>query len=269
MILYVGGKCLPGGLTGPVCCSAAYHPPRWPAADAAGVHLLLDSGAYTDRMTRLSMRGALLRQFAWENEATRRWGVQVQAEALASYDRLMSHDGDPDAARRVEETVWAARYLASQRRWLGSRRLVLAVQGSSVRQYLDCTRRVLQVARGEDWVGLGGWCVVGRQQGLLGPFAATMAAVLPVIAAAGISRVHLFGVLWLPALGHLQWLCDRYGLEVSTDSSSLVLAYFGRRNSSVARAPTWQENVAWWRSELANLRGAPEYGPYPRSRTYR
>jgi hypothetical protein len=72
---------------------------------------------------------------------------------------------------------------------------------------------------------------------------------------AGVRRVHIFGVLYLPALGGLLWLADQYGLEVSTDSTAPMLACaFKNRKKSGARAEYWRDNVAWSKAALGNLR---------------
>jgi hypothetical protein len=121
------------------------------------------------------------------------------------------------------------------------------------------------VAAPGDWIGLGGWCVLGRWRRQWAPaFWATLRTCLPPIASAGVRRVHLFGVLWPPALGGLLWLADRHGLAVSTDSSAPLLATTRRDPRKAGlRAATWRGNVAWWRQALAALRGSPHYRAPP------
>jgi len=282
--LYVGGhgtniKGDPLALHGERCFSAAHRPFGGVGTrlhgrlDPARVIGLLDSGAFTDPPAqRLTPAAALARQLAWERRASERWEWDWQAQALASYDRLI--DEKWHGARRVKErwsvteaeaavteTIAAARYLASQRAALAPRRLVLSLQGVDAVQYAECAAEVLRVATPTDWIGLGGWCILGRwQRRWLPTFWQTIARVLPQIAAAGIRHLHLFGCLWFPAVGGLLWLADHYGLTVSADSARPVLdaARTDGRKAGV-HGETWRESVTWWRTACASLRETPHY----------
>jgi hypothetical protein len=55
-------------------------------------------------------------------------------------------------------------------------------------------------------------------------FRRTVEEVVPRVAAAGLSRVHVFGVLYLPALTYLADVARECRVQVSTDSSGPVLA---------------------------------------------
>ena len=147
-----------------------------------------------------------------------------------------------------------------------SRRLVLACQGVDAAQYRECIAEVLRVAAPADWIGLGGWCILGRYRHRWAPaFWETLRAGLPPIARAGVRRVHLFGVLWPPALGVLLCLADRHALAVSTDSGApLLAATWPDPKRAGVRAATYRGNVAWWRKSLATLRGSPHYRAPPR-----
>jgi hypothetical protein len=260
-------------LTGLRCFSGAYGPKsRFTAAEAARVVGLLDSGAFSDPPERrLDPAAALARQLRWEREAERFWGRPWRAEALVSYDLLIDEVWTgrtrrkrrwtvAQADRAVRVTVEAAAYLSSRRRDLAPRSLVLACQGVDAVQYAECVRGVLPHARPGDWLGLGGWCVLGWFRTWLPEFWRTLRAALPMTAAAGLSRVHVFGVLYRPALGGLLWLADRHGLAVSTDSSGPVLqtTWKDQKRAGSAR-PTWEENVVYWREALAGLRASEWY----------
>jgi len=235
---------------------------------------LLDSGAFSDSPDeRLTPESALGRQLAWERTASDRWGASVRADLLVSYDLLIDEvwiGGERlkrrwtrlEAERAVSETVAAARYLARQRPRLSPRQLVLACQGVDASQYEDCVVEVLKVARPDDVIGLGGWCILGRFTTWMPVFVETLRRILPRISAAGLTRVHIFGVLFEPALGALLYLADNYGLLVSTDSSAPVLACSrGDSKKAGVRAPSgyWRDNVAWWVSHLSRLRSSPWY----------
>lgn len=279
--LYVGGHAArvqgeAQDLAGYRCFSAAHRPQRV-AQDTAATVGLLDSGAFSDPpQRRLTPALALERQLEWEQRATRAWGAAWQAHAIVSYDRLIDETWTPagrvkrrwlvgDAESAVEETVAAAAYLAEQRERLRPRTLVLACQGVDPIQYRMCVERVLEAAEPEDWIGLGGWCILGRCTRWLPAFWATLRAVLPLVRAAGVRHVHLFGVLWQRALGGLVWLADREGLTVSTDSSAPLLACT-RPNPWKAgvRSAYWRDNVRWWQAALAGLRSSAWYREPPR-----
>lgn len=277
--LYLGGHAgtirgEPVDLGGNRCFTPVHAPP--PHANPCGLAYLLDSGAFSDPPdARLTPQAALERQLAWEDWAARVWGARVAAEALVSYDRLIDEvwvDGvrakrrwrEAEAWAAVEETVRAAEYLASQRRALAPRALVLSLQGVTAEQYLACAEAVLAVAQPGDWIGLGGWCILGRCHSWLPEWFRTIRLVLPRVAHRGIRRVHVFGVLYLPALGPLVWLADQLGLTVSTDSTAPLLAAAGQNlTKGGARRPYWRDNVRWWVETLANLRQTAYYRPPP------
>ena len=262
-------------LAGYRCFTAAQKPERT-GFDPADVIALLDSGAFSDPLDRrLTPGGALARQLAWEERASARWGGPFRAHALVSYDLLIDETWTDEGRQKrrwslgeaewaVHQTIEAAHYLASQRTRLWPRRLVLSCQGVDPLQYLACAEAILQVATPDDWVGLGGWCIIGRHKRLLPALWTTLRLVLPRVAAAGVGHVHLFGVLWQPALGGLVWLADQLGLTVSSDSTAPVLACtWKNQRKSGARCAYWRDNVAWWQRTLANLRASEWYREPP------
>lgn len=284
--LYVGGYSATiqgerARLAGYRCFSAVHRLRDW--EPLSNVSALLDSGAFSDPPeNRLSPAGALDRQLCWERQARNECGaIGWRAEAIVSYDRLIDEVWAggirhkqrwtvkaADAA--VEETVEAARYLAARRRDLEPRRLVLSCQGVEAAQYFGCVQEVLQVATPNDWIGFGGWCILGRWKSWLHEFFRTIHLCLPEIAAAHIGRVHLFGCIWPPALGGLLWLADQYGITVSTDSAAPLLACAWKNSKKAgARCDNWRANVNWWQNTLLNLRDSPYYHepPNPKKHT--
>lgn len=263
-------------LAGDRCFSAALRPYH---ADFNLSQLIgiLDSGAFSDRQKiRLTATEALRRQLAFEQKASKIWGGPWQALALVSYDHLIDEVwvygqrqekrwSIAAAERAVETTIQAAAYLTSQRQALAPRRLILACQGIDAQQYEDCVAEILKVAQPQDWIGLGGWAMMGRFTSWLPEFWAACYQVIPRIAAAGIQQVHIFGVLYLPALGGLLWLCDRYGLNLSTDSTRPILeSSWSDSKKAGQHFPYWRDNVAWWKSTLASLRQSRYYTAPPR-----
>jgi hypothetical protein len=216
-----------------------------------GVHVLQDSGAFNDacllfrgqdrhlpmmKQSRLTFKEALKRQ---EQHATT-FDYIGQIEARASYDVLIdetwSEDAsgllvrqkkrwsETDADLAVEETVAAAAYLHRHRNGLPC---ILSAQGVSPHQYLQCVERIMPYVRTGDIVGLGGWCILGRDHSLLPAFRETMRLVIPFLKREGIRRVHIWGVCFAEPLGELLWQCDHdaegnpdpdHCISLSTDS---------------------------------------------------
>lgn len=242
---------------------------------------IIDSGAFTDPWaSRLTSEQALTRQLAWETEAGQRWGYPWQAYALVSYDLLIDEvwaGGEKikrrwsikDAEKAVKETVAAAQYLASQRENLSPRRLILSAQGVDAIQYRECMAEVLSVATPADIIGFGGWCILGRMTSWLPEFWRTLRLTFPMIAGAGIKDVHIFGVLYQPALGGMLWLADQYGLSISTDSTAPIKACMvttdrARKKAGVrVESGYWRDNANWWIESLANLRQSEYYKAPP------
>lgn len=283
--LFVGGH--PGtvqgdreNLTGDRMFTAS-RPPQLAAFPClADLNAYLDSGAFSDPPERrLTPEGALDRQLAWEYKASEKWGSHWQASGLVSYDLLIDEvwaNGKrhkrrwsiKDADRAVTETIDAARYLAGQRDRLSPRRLILSAQGVDAIQYRECIQEVLAIAQPGDIIGFGGWCILGRFKSWLPEFWRTLQATLPLVAANGNQDIHIFGVLYQPALGGLLWLADRYGLSVSTDSSAPIKSAActspeSRRKAGVRAEGHWHNNVEWWRNSLATLHGSEWYREPP------
>lgn len=274
--LFVGGQ---GGtiqgerddLDGNRCFSAAHRPHKG-EYDCSQLNVLLDSGAFTDPWEqRLTPELALERQLDWEAKASQKWSQTLQAHALVSYDFLIDEvwvGGHrykerwtvQKADQAVASTIEAATYLANQRQRLSPRALVLACQGVDAMQYEDCVTEVLKAAQPQDWIGLGGWCILGLYKSWLPEFWSTCYRILPRIASVGVKHIHIFGVLYLPALGGLLWLADQYGLSVSTDSTRPLLeATWPDKQKAGCRCDYWRDNVAWWKETLTHLRGSTWY----------
>jgi hypothetical protein len=258
MKFYVGCTHVIPGDDGPVCCSAAY----WPRGRKRPPETLLDSGAYTDsKGRRLSFPRALERQLLWEERARRAWDEpSFQATAFVSYDRLINHQDPSDSDLSVTETVEAARYLNSQRERLAPRALVMACQGHTPEQYESCTRQVLDHCRPGDWLGLGGWCIIGRYKRRFDELRQVFRKVIPLARERGLTRAHLFGVMWESALALFQYHSDQAGIEPSTDSSA-PLFYARMRTSWGCAQPNWPTAIATWRRRLSLLRQHYDYQP--------
>lgn len=206
-----------------------------PTAVPQGTMVLQDSGAFSDSWnSRLSCQDALARQLSHAVE----FGYIGQVEAVCSYDLLIDEKWSVDGTRHkqrwseleaenaVQITIAAAKYLSEQRSILPGVP-VLNCQGVTPQQYLRCAAHVIDTMESGDWLGLGGWCVLGIFQkvaALQECFRQTINRVMPYAAKRGVRRAHIFGVIYPDALGKLLHIADEYGIAVSTDSMSPGLA---------------------------------------------
>ncbi|HVB20398.1 MAG TPA: hypothetical protein VNG51_00445 [Ktedonobacteraceae bacterium] len=247
-----------------------------------GVQVMQDSGAFSDGPgQRLSCEAALERQRLHAET----YGYASQITHRASYDVLIDekwHEGrrykarwtEQDADEAVDATVQAATYLAYHRDNVG---LVLSAQGVSARQYLRCVERIVPLLGPQDMVGLGGWCITGKRPAQVMPvFRETLQAVIPFLGKEGVKRVHIWGVCYARALGELLWLCDEYGITLSTDSSGPsvrpsmgVWGYAEWRDTTYRQPPVAirglerARHVQATRSWLAHFRDTIHYHPPP------
>lgn len=187
-----------------------------------GTLVLQDSGAFSDGPGhRLDFESAHERQIAH----ARRYRYDDKIEAMASYDLLIDekwHDGmrsksrwgEAEAWEAVDETVAAAEYI-SRRKELP---IVYSAQGVSLQQYKQCVLDISKFFKDDDILGLGGWCIIGIRKSLIEPFKEIVSEVIP-IASGFTDRIHIWGVMYAPALGFLLSACDSYGIKLSTDSS--------------------------------------------------
>jgi len=87
--------------------------------------------------------------------------------------------------------------------------------------------------------------------------------VIPLIAEAGIKHVHLYGVLWEPAIAPFAWMCHCYGLSCSTDSKQPITACRStctmQRQKAGGRHSYWRDNAAWWQDFMLNISHSKHY----------
>lgn len=278
---FVGGlsKKIHGELvrvTGNVMFSAHFHPARdgLNGQDLSKINLFLDSGAFQ----RFKDNQRISNEESLELQLLREHQLSTVAYALASNDRLIDEKeifGKKTKQRwtleegwlAVKQTVAAAEYLAAQRQFLKGRICVLGCQGVDAAQYATCVQEVLQVATSEDWLGLGGWCILGKQQKWMPTFRQTLIKIFPLIAKSPVKHIHIYGVMFEPALGNLLWMCDRYGLTCSTDSkkplSDCRWKTPEQRKKAGARFDNYKDNLNYWKDNLFNFRLTPYYqSPY-------
>lgn len=268
-------------VSGDILQSAFYEPSKHGLThlDMSRVNLFLDSGAFQ----RFKDSQQVSHGYVLDLQLHRERQLNTVACALASNDRLIDEKdvagvkvkqrwSVDDGWQAVRVTIDGAHYLASQRGNLGDRTLVLGCQGVNASQYATCVREVLAAATAKDWIGLGGWCILGKQQRWMPTFRETILQVIPLVAASPVRHVHIYGVLFEPALGNLLWLCDHYELTCSTDSkkplSDCRWKTPEQRIQAGARQHYYRDNVQFWRDHLEQFRQTPFYrSPYCGSTT--
>ncbi len=225
----------PVDVGGYACISPVYGKKgKWQSrvSVSADCRVFQDSGAFSDNIAhRLTFPEAMERQ----NAHALKWGYADCIEAQASYDLLIDETWTgqlrhkrrwsvADAESAVDITVAAAKWISDHRHLTSTPRLILSAQGVDAPQYLRCAERVMPYMREGDVFGLGGWCIIGMMSAVMMPtFNDTLLSVIPFLAREGVKRVHIWGVLYAPALGRLLAMCDKYGLEVSTDSAGPIV----------------------------------------------
>lgn len=255
--------------------------------------VLQDSGAFSDGpRLRLSFEEALERQlqhaesFGYLDTDRKVVGYARQITHRASYDLLIDEKWEGgvrhkarwtegDAEDAVRNTVEAARYLSQNRRGLHA---VLSAQGVSPKQYLRCAEQIVPLLEPGDFFGLGGWCITGKFPAQMLPvFRETMHLVIPFLGREGVQHVHIWGVIFAKALGELLYLCDEYGIHLSTDSVGPSVrpclgkwGYAEWHDKAYRNAPTESRglerarHVQITRDWLDSFRGTKHYRPTPK-----
>jgi hypothetical protein len=242
--------------------------------------VIQDSGAFQDSWsTRLTFEAALERQI----KHAAKYNYAGNIDYRVSYDLLIDEcwnaDGErskrrwtvTEAHEAVKVTIAAAEYLAVNRHGLN---LILSAQGVDAKQYMDCVIPVIGcMDTTRDSLGLGGWCIIGtRPKQMMPVFRETIASVIPCAAKRGVQKVHIFGVIYPPALGELLWMANEHGITVSTDSTSPAnhpfrgqWGYGSWRDNSYQRAHVdlrgaeRARHVSLTRAYLTQLENEPEY----------
>lgn len=191
--------------------------------------VIVDSGAFSDNISeRLSFEDALKRQIMHINK----YNYWYKVHKLAAYDILIDekwHNGkrtkqrwsEEGAVFAVNETVNASKYLNEKRYAIPNEAgIIMSLQGVSVKQYIDCANKTIPYFNVDtDWIGLGGWCIVGKMRKRMLPvFVETMRELIPMLSENKVKHAHIWGVIFPEALGYLLYLCNQHNIELSTDS---------------------------------------------------
>lgn len=197
-------------------------------------------------------------QFYWHFNVVASYDLLID-EVWVEGVRVKRRWSVSDANEAIDCTVEAARFLVANRDILSPRILLLGCQGVNASQYKECVLRILEVATPQDWIGLGGWCILGKEgfKHYLFEFYKVLNECLPLIAQRGVKHVHLFGVRYEPAVAPMQFVCDRLGLSCSTDNARFLIDCRSSNpkqlKKSGAKRFYWRDNVKWWEEHLSNL----------------
>ena len=89
---------------------------------------------------------------------------------------------------------------------------------------MGCVEKVLECAKEEDVIGLGGFCIISHQRKYENQFYQVIDKVFPMVAGKGIKRVHIFGVGIMRVLINAENLARKYGIELSYDTSAYTFS---------------------------------------------
>lgn len=170
------------------------------------VNVLMDSGAFQDRTTRVSFQEALERQLALERK------VGVISERIVAYDLI----GDPDVTHQANV------FLNSKRDELEPRQLVFMVQGKDFEECKQCFDNLYPMLKWCDCVGIGGVALSGTRKAVRGKLVQIFEYIAPSIAYLGASDIHVFGVGSIKILDALCAINAKHGdaIDISCDTSS-------------------------------------------------
>ena len=245
------------------------------------VKVMQDSGAFSDdRTNRIPFQEAYDRQM--KHAETCHYASQVIYRA--SYDYRIGEawtDGNftirawsaEECDKAVDETIRAAEFAADHRDEIAGK--VMSAQGADLEQYFHCARQVIPTMNmAKDKLGFGGYCTIGIRKSQMITFQDVCRVVVPYCAQQGVKWIHLWGVIYAHALGELLWMCDKYGIRLSTDSSGIVwgLAFgagiiaahkiqgkTGERPGDKPGFPYTREQVASGEAQVINVGRVREY----------
>lgn len=141
-------------------------------------------------------------------------------EAVVNGKKVKVRGTHETAAQAVKRTLEAAHYYATQRERIGKARIAWVGQGIDPEQYAACVAAQLEYMQSHDVFGFGGFCIIGRMPTRMMPvFAATLERIVPMVRETGVTRFHLLGVMYPPAVRLALDCAARYGCEVATDGS--------------------------------------------------
>lgn len=169
------------------------------------VKILMDSGAFQDRIKRRSFEEALERQLKFEKK------LGLISDKIVAYDLIDD----------VEQTVAANIFLSQHRESLKPRTLVLMLQGKSREDYIRCFELMRPLLHEEDCIGFGGFAKSSNDWSNYTKLLHALADLLPEIRKTSVKKLHFFGIAKPKTLKLISDATKDF--EVSFDSSALEL----------------------------------------------
>lgn len=208
-----------------------------------------DSGGFQDvGKTRLTPKQALIRQWTHRNRI--RDVLQLpywDFTAVSIYDQMAGVDeaiingrkvkirGTEESAQyAIEETLRSANFYAKNRHIFNSS-LIFIGQGINPDQYVNaCVIPMFDLFNNRDWLGLGGFCIIGRISSLKSVFYETLVRLIPLAKAKNIKRIHIFGVCVTDVIREVTRLARIHQIHISSDGCTPEIngASFGKAFNS-------------------------------------
>lgn len=227
--------------------------PKYPAFDiTSAIDVDIDSGAFQELKNRKTLHAALKRQILFKRRLDL---TNVKRCVCFTYDQMKGVDEQIINGRKVKlrgthetsqpaiaATLHAARY------WNANRAAIkgpigFVCQGIDPDQYInDCALPMLEMFQPGDVFGFGGFCIIGRIPSLKPLFVETFSRMMEILYSKGVEYAHIMGVCVADMIGFATLEASKYGIIVSTDSSSpeVNAAAFGKRFINECWTPVYQ-----------------------------
>ncbi len=229
--------------------------PKYPAYNIVGaLDVDIDSGAFQELKNRKPLGVALKRQILFK----RRLDLSnVQRCVCFTYDQMKGVDEQIINGRKVKlrgtkesATPAIAATLHAARYWNANRAAIngpigFVCQGINPDQYInDCALPMLELFQDGDVFGFGGFCIIGRVPSLKPVFVETFSRMMEILYQKGVEYAHIMGVCVADMIGWATLEAAKYGIKVSTDSSSpeFNAAAFGKRFINESWIPVYNQD---------------------------
>lgn len=254
----------PESVSGRVMINPVY-PIKKLLADHIDLNALFDSGAFQDitghrlfHWTALDRQLTMIRRLRfyiknhyWRAESLFIYDQMAGVDEIVINGKKIKQRGTEETAKKaVEETLQSARYYNSKRDdiYEHSKSLAFVGQGIDPDQYVQCVKDMMQFMRPGDYFGFGGFCIIGRMPKRMMPvFEETFPRVLDLLIPFGITRFHLLGVCYAPAVRFADWEAKIRKVEISNDGSAPELS--ATTKGVVYRDDGTQDGTVWTKEQ--------------------
>lgn len=168
------------------------------------INIIMDSGAFQDKINRITFDESMLRQLKFEDK------LNIVSERIVSYDMINDY----------LITIKANKYLNDNRKLLQPRQLVFVVQGYTVFESADCIDNIMEYVENNDCIGFGGIASIGRDKKMQQKLYSLLNYKLDIINSKDISDLHFFGIGSFDIIKKIKKITNDYNFNISFDSSS-------------------------------------------------